>query len=73
MGDLLTARSFEKENRDEPERCPVLLYKEYMAHVPKDAPANSFYLRPLKLKSQKEIFGTTSRSRYVWAMSFLKS
>ena len=36
------------ENNDEPERCPVRLYKEYMAHVPKDAPANSFYLRPLK-------------------------
>ena len=36
------------ENNDEPERCPVLLYKEYMAHVPKDAPSNSFYLRPLK-------------------------
>ena len=36
------------ESNDEPERCPVRLYKEYMAHVPKDAPANSFYLRPLK-------------------------
>ena len=33
------------ENNDQPERCPVRLYKEYMAHVPKDAPANSFYLR----------------------------
>ena len=31
------------ENNDEPERCPVRLYKEYMAHVPEDAPANSFY------------------------------
>ena len=36
------------ENNDEPGRCPVRLYKEYMAHVPEDAPANSFYLRPLK-------------------------
>ena len=41
-----TVRAY--ENNDEPERCPVLLYKEYTAHVPKDAPANSFYLRPLK-------------------------
>ena len=36
------------ENNDQPERFPVPFYKEYMAHVPKDAPANSFYLRPLK-------------------------
>ena len=36
------------ENNDEPERCPVRLYNEYMAHVPKAAPANSFYYRPLK-------------------------
>ena len=35
-------------NNEEPERCPVRLYKDYMAHVTKDAPANSFYLRPLK-------------------------
>ena len=26
-----TARAY--ENNDEPERCPVRLYKEYMAHV----------------------------------------
>ena len=41
------------ENNDQPERCPVRLYKEYMAHVPKDAPANSFYLRPLQEPERK--------------------
>ena len=30
------------ENNDEPERCPVRPYKEYMAHVAKDAPGNCF-------------------------------
>ena len=37
-----TVRAYEN---NEPERCPVQLYKEYMAHVPENAPANSFYLR----------------------------
>ena len=41
-----TVRAY--KNNDQPERCPVRPYKEYMAYVPKDAPANSFYLRPLK-------------------------
>ena len=41
-----TVRAY--ESNDEPKRCPVRLYKEYMAHVPEDVPANSFYLRPLK-------------------------
>lgn len=36
------------ENNDEAERCPLKLYKEYMLHVPEDAPVNLFYLRPLK-------------------------
>ena len=31
-----TVRAY--ENNDEPERCPVQLYKEYMAHVPENAP-----------------------------------
>ena len=42
-------------NNDEPERCPVHLYKEYITHVPKDAPANSLYLRPLK-ESKRNIW-----------------
>ena len=33
------------ENNDEPERCPVLLYKEYMAHVTKHAPAHGGGMR----------------------------
>ena len=41
-----TVRAY--ENNDQPERCPFRLSEEYMAHTPKDAPANSFYLRPLK-------------------------
>lgn len=36
------------ENNDEPERCPVKLYKGYMPRVPEGALSNSFYLRPLK-------------------------
>ena len=31
-----TVRAY--ENIDEPERCPVQLYKDYMVHVPEDAP-----------------------------------
>ena len=41
-----TVRAY--ENIDQPERCPVQLFKEYMSHVPEDAPGNAFYLRPLK-------------------------
>ena len=40
-------------NNDEPERCPVRLYKEYMAHVTKDAPANSSYFKAFKRAKRK--------------------
>ena len=35
------------ENVEKPERCPVMLYKKYISHVPSQTSDNSFYLRPL--------------------------
>jgi len=34
-------------NLDNPERCPVWLFKLYQSMCPKQRPANAFYLQPL--------------------------
>lgn len=41
-----TVRAY--ENKNQTERCPIKLYKEYIAHLPEDVPPNAFYLRPLQ-------------------------
>ena len=35
------------KNLQNPERCPVELYKKYLSHVPRDTSNNAFYLRAL--------------------------
>ena len=46
-----TVRAY--ENYDEPERYPVTLYKEYMAHVPEDAPHQFVLFKAFKAAKRK--------------------
>ena len=54
-----TVRAY--ESNDQPERCPVRLYKEYMAHVPKDAP--QFHLFKAFKRARKKYLALQDSSR----------
>ena len=52
-------------NNDEPERCPVRLYKEYIAHVPKCARQFLLFKAFKRARKKYLVLQDSSRSRDV--------